>query len=217
MKYPYRISLLAGVALLSSFCGCLFDTGDDSGEGDLRIEGYVRDKSAKPVPDVTIKAYLVLADAFAPVTTCSTKTNSSGFYRIGFDDAVVEIIVRPRKPDCVFRPPQISYYSPGGPLLNENFMATCGVLHSISGHILDTREHPVVGVAVTIRDDETHWTKTVFSSQSGFYSIQGIVPGASYAVTPFLSGHSFDPPRRVYETLARDFEDQDFIATVESF
>ena len=66
--------------------------------------------------------------------------------------------------------------------------------------------------AVTIRDDVSHWSKTVFSSQDGFYEIRDIVPEATYAVTPFLSGYTFDPPRRVYENLAQDFEDQDFTA-----
>jgi hypothetical protein len=177
----------------------------------------VRDESAEPVPDVVIKAYLLYGEALARVSTCSTQTNSNGFYRIGFDEDVAEITVRPRKTDCVFRPPQIGYYSPDGPLLNENFTATCGVLYSIRGHILDELEDPVVGVAVTIRDEETYWTNTVFSSQAGYYSIEGIVPGATYAVTPFLSGYSFEPARRRYEDLAGSYEDQDFAATATSF
>jgi hypothetical protein len=213
MKSMRKITLLAVLPFIFCFCGCLFDTGGDSGDGGLRIEGYVKDLLSKPVPDVTIKAYLIYADALAAVSTCSTKTNSGGFYRIGFDDAVVEIIVRPDKSDCVFRPPQISYYSPGGPLRNENFTAFCGILHSISGHVVDTRGDPVVGVAVTIRDDVSHWSKTVFSGGAGLYLIRDVVPGAAYAVTPFLSGYNFDPPRRVYENLAQDFEGQDFVAS----
>jgi hypothetical protein len=214
VKDRHRVRVAAGVALLACLCGCLFDSGGGPDEGDLRIEGYVRDESAGPIEDVVIKAYLVYNEALAPVSTCSTLTNSNGFYRIGFDE-VAEITVRPRKTGCVFRPPQISYYAPDAPLLNENFTASCGVLHSISGLVMDALEHPIVGVAVTIRDEETYWTKTVFSNQAGFYMIEGIVPEATYVVTPFLSGYTFVPPRRRYDNLVGDFENQDFMATAD--
>lgn len=212
MKNELKIGFLPLMVLLALLCGCPFDSGGGPGGGPLRIEGYVRDELKGPVSDVSVKAYLVYADALLSVMTCSTSTDADGFYRIGFDDAVVEITVRPRKSECTFRPSQISYHSPAGPLLNENFTAFCGVLHTISGHVLDTQGDPVVGVAVTIRDEVSHWAKTVFSTQDGFYEIREIVPEPTYAVTPFLSGYTFDPPGRAYENLSQDFEDQDFVA-----
>jgi hypothetical protein len=208
----YRVGLLLSFSLCASLCGCLFDTGG-SGDTTLRIEGYVRDESGEPVPDVRVKAYMNYADGLASVSACSTTTNARGFYRIDFDEGLVEIMIRPAKAGCVFRPPQISYYSPDCPLLNENFTAFCGALHTISGTILDTQGDPVVGVAVTIRDTAGGWSKSVFSSQAGYYLIPDVVSGASYRVTPFLSGHLFDPPERIYESLSRDFEDQDFVAS----
>ena len=63
MKAMSKTTLLTVLALLSCFCGCLLDTGGGSGEGCLRIEGYVKDGPGKPVSDVTVKAYLVFADA----------------------------------------------------------------------------------------------------------------------------------------------------------
>jgi hypothetical protein len=125
---------------------------------------------------------------------------------------LTEITVRPSKSDCVFRPPQISYYLPDGALRGVNFTAACGTLHTISGCVFDTEGEPVLGVAITIRDELNRWDKTVFTNQSGLYRIENIVPGLDYVVTPFLSSRDFDPPRRIYESLDRDFEDQDFIA-----
>jgi hypothetical protein len=211
----HRIGLFAAFAVLSLCCGCLFDAGDGSGDGDLRIEGYVQDGLGRPIPDVTVKAYMSHARAAVSASTCSTKTNSNGFYRIGFDRDLIEIMVRPGKSECVFRPPQIAYWSPDSPLLNENFTGFCGVLHSISGYARDTEGDPLVGVAVTIRDDAGHWSNTVFTGPSGFYLLKDIVPGATYGVSPFLSGYVFDPSQRIYEDLDGDFEDQDFIASPE--
>jgi len=211
MKSKHKIRVLMIFALALYLSGCVFDTGD-SGDGDPAIEGYVRDEVGRPVADVKIKAYISYGEALVSSSTCSTWTDSRGFYRVPFGPSVIEIMVRPSKAGCVFRPPQISYYSPDGALRGENFTAACGTLHSISGSVFDTEGDPVTGVAITIRDELNRWDKTVFTNQSGLYCIENIVPGLDYVVTPFLSSRDFDPPRRAYENLGRDFEDQDFIA-----
>jgi hypothetical protein len=214
LRQGLRLSITLGLAV--ALCGCIMDTGDDSPDGDLRIEGHVRDEAGSPVEGVTIKGYLSYDAVLHSASTCSVRTDSRGFYRMAFEPSLVEITVLPRKTECTFRPAKISYYRPRSPLTNEDFTAACGVLYTISGRVTDTEGDPVVGAAITIRDNLNRWDKTVFTDTGGSYSIANVVPGLTYSVTPFLSSCDFEPPGRTYDDLGSDFEDQNFTAICES-
>jgi hypothetical protein len=209
VRHSAVIRLVISVVLCPVVSGCLLDA--DDAHDRRAVEGYVREEGGQAVPAVKITAYLVYDRDLLSAAVCSTSTDADGFYRVPYEASLAEITVRPTKAGCVFRDPQATYRSPKG-LIRQDFTAACGSLASISGHILDTDGGPLVGVAITIRDELHHWDKTVIAGTGGYYVIEKVVPNLTYTVTPFYSSYTFEPPRRIYEDLNRDFEDQDFTA-----
>lgn len=98
----------------------------------------------------------------------------------------------------------------GGPEIYSQILVA--TLHcdrrDIDGHVLDSKGWPVSGIKVVKDGGDDGWTLT---DESGYYFVGSNVPDQPICLVPDVAGHVFDPCRRCYERLDRDYHDQDFV------
>jgi hypothetical protein len=205
------LRLAAAIALTVS-CGCIIDM-DHTPDGPVcEVDGHVWSEAGSPIGGVKVRAYMSLGTDGDPAFACSTSTDSRGSYSLAFATSTSRMTLIPSKPSCVFRPPFVTYSSPGGSLHGVDFTGYCGETHRIDGHVLEEGGEPVGGVVLAVRDQDDLWNKTVLTDEAGYYFADGLVPGLTYVVTPTRSHYRFEPASRTYENLSQSLSGQDYVA-----
>jgi hypothetical protein len=192
--------------------GCIIDADRTGDAGVYEIEGHVTSETGSPISDVKIKAYIGFDDEGESAGTCSTTTDSRGYYGLAIGASAGRVTIIPTKHSCVFRPPFTTYADPGRSLSGVDFTGYCGETYRIDGHVLEAGGEPVGGVALLVRDEHGLWNKTVLTDPDGYYLIDDLIPSLDYVVTPTRAFYRFDPVRRTYDNLSRDHSAEDYVA-----
>ena len=80
---------------------------------------------------------------------------------------------------------------------------------SVSGHILDDFNKPMIGVPISLSGGKVD---LIYTETDGTYSIKKLQTGLNYSLQPKLAGFFFVPEKRVYKPLAANQSNQNFSA-----
>jgi len=85
----------------------------------------------------------------------------------------------------------------------------------ISGHVMTEAGNPLQGVKMLLSGGEGGY---IVTDKNGYYMLSGNTMMRNYNLTPSKGPWSFEPEKRTYKDLSRNYTGQDFVAArVESF
>ncbi len=160
----------------------------------------------------SISGRIVDADGGAAVgvlvsagTTFTSTTSINGGYLIdGLSEGTYT--VTPSRDNCEFSPASIRVSVPPDEKGHDFEMSCTAQTYSISGKVVDAEGKAVVGVALSVGDDQS-----TTNGEDGTYTLGGLL-GGRYTITPSKQGCSF-APASLTVTLPPAAADQDFTAT----
>ena len=153
------------------------------------ITGVVK-AGATPVAGVTI--------AVSGSTTATAVTDGTGVYSVELG-AGGNYVLTPTKPHYRFNPvtKSISDFQAD---TQVDFAATVKQ-HSISGHVVNSKNEPFAGVTVSLSGSVT---ATATTAADGSYSFTNVAGGSSCIVTASTDGYSFTPASQMFDDLSAD-------------
>ncbi len=152
-------------------------------------------------------------------------TDENGFYSLAVPEGWSGV-VKPHKGLWTFEPEEREYTVVMENIAGQDYLAASPAMATLSGSVHTAEGEPIGGVilaanharlegepAVALSEDPMALcvaANSAVTSDTGFYSLQ-VPVGWHGRVTPYKPGYSFLPPYRLYEDVAGDMADQDYI------
>ena len=161
------------------------------------VSGTIRDASGNGIPGVTVTGL-----PGNPVT------NDQGFYSVVVECDFVGKIT-PIKDCYYFNPPTLDCLNVKQDIPNQDFLATLET-YQICGTVVDSNGNPLAGVTMNGLPGNP------VTGSGGAYC--ATVPCAwSGCVTPYLDCYVFEPAQRCYENVRQDYQNQDYVGTLQYY
>jgi hypothetical protein len=205
------------------------DAGRDDLDFDLsaelmytQVSGHVRDKDGNPLEgkQVSVDFHPPWPDAPGQPESegqaclqASSTTDANGYYLIDVPDGW-SVRLYMVETGCAFIPGYRDCEG-GRDHADQDFVAYCGDGFNVSGYVLDVSGNPALNVPV-VADGGVHSYATVLTDTAGYYEFTNqpsdveivVRPSSAYSI-PY-EGCIFCPSERVFESIERDYADQNF-------
>ena len=144
-------------------------------------------------------------------STASTTTSDTGFYSFQDLPAGSTYVVTPQKQYWSFTPE----YGAFTDLSNNETSDFTGTLDhwAISG-VVTSGAVPVIDVLIELTGDSTN---SISTSDTGYFTFDGLEAGGTYTVTPSKTNWSFNPSESVYIGLDANEDSTDFSGTLDQW
>ncbi len=164
------------------------------------IKGYIKNQDGFKMKNVNISLSGDISRSYT--------TDNSGYYEF-LNLAYGTYTITPTKRYFIFNPQTRTYTLLNSDWENQDFVGSTTQICYIKGYVKDKNGDGMDGVSVELSGDNL---KTYETDITGYYEF--IVAPENYIVFPSKQKYIFSPENRSYLPLDKDYENQDFQATL---